>query len=485
MYTRRHVIKSLSAAAVSVAARGPRGGLRQRTPQTFESRRPKPDDRHFRSDAVEAKIREVARAIADPELAWLFENCYPNTLDTTVRVGTVDGRPDTFVITGDIDAMWLRDSSAQVWPYLRLARDDQQLRRLIAGVVNRQTACILIDPYANAFYAEPRESPWAKDETAMKPQLHERKWEIDSLCYPIRLAHGYWRATDDASCFDARWLDAMRLVVRTFREQQRKDNPGPYRFGRVTSWQPDNPPGNGYGNPTRKVGLIHSVFRPSDDACIFPFLVPSNMFAVTALGHLAEIASSALGDSAFARKCDELRNEVASALERYAKATHERHGTIYAFEVDGYGNRLLIDDANVPSLLGLPYLGCCDRRDPVYRATRAFVLSDDNPYFYRGHAADGVGGPHAGARMIWPLAIIVRALTSDDASEIRECLATLKRAHAGTGFMHEAFDKDDPTKFTRPWFAWANTLFGELVLELHDTRPALLGAPLDHTRASA
>ena len=455
----------LASAAVSAAAQ----------PRPFVTGRPDPARRAFRSDAVESAISSVKRSISDPELAWMFENCFPNTLDTTVRYREIDGLPDTFVITGDIDAMWLRDSSAQVWPYLPLAKDDPRLKRLLAGVVRRQTRSILIDPYANAFNYGPTGSPWAKDLTAMKPELHERKWEIDSLCFPVRLAHGYWKATGDAACFDQSWRQAAALTVRTFREQQRLNGRGPYKFQRVSAVASDTLPNGGYGNPGRRCGLIHSGFRPSDDACIFPFLVPSNLFARQALEQLAAIHRDVLGDAGFARECDAFAHELREALDKYAYADHPAAGRIYGYEVDGYGGRVLMDDANVPSLMSLSYLGCCEATDPTYRATRRFVLSPDNMFYYSGRAAKGLGGPHSGLDMIWPLGLIIQAITSDDEREIRDCLATLKATHAGTGFMHESFDKDDPARFTRRWFAWANTMFGELILKLHDARPALLG----------
>jgi meiotically up-regulated gene 157 (Mug157) protein len=449
------------------------GGIRGA--QQYVSQRPPPDERRFTSRAVEETIRRVKEDIADPEIAWLFENCFPNTLDTTVDYSVTSGVPDTFVITGDIEAMWLRDSTAQVWPYLPLANEDVELKSLLAGVIRRQTKCILIDPYANAFNKEPGESPWKDDLTEMKPELHERKWEVDSLCYPIRLAHGYWKATGDASPFDGDWRRAMRLVIQTFREQQRKEGKGPYKFQRVTGWQTDTVAGGGYGNPIRPVGLICSIFRPSDDATIFPFLVPSNHFAVRALAQLSELYDAvAPADDAFVHDCKLLAAEVDEALVEWARVEHMDLGTIFPYEVDGFGNRLFMDDANVPSLLSLPYLGCVERDDSVYRATRAFVLSEHNPYFFRGTAGEGIGGPHAGMDMIWPLGIIMRALTSDDGSEIAFCLSMLKRTHAGTGFMHESFYKDDPTRFTRKWFAWANTLFGELILTVHEQRPHLL-----------
>jgi meiotically up-regulated gene 157 (Mug157) protein len=465
MSTRRAFLQSAALSALPLGAA-----------PAFPSRRPPLEKRKFTSEAVEAKIREVAKSIADPELAWLFENCFPNTLDTTVRTGVLDGKPDTFVVTGDIHAMWLRDSTAQVWPYLPLTRDDRKLRALIEGVVRRQTRCILIDPYANAFNFGPTGSEWDKDLTQMKPELHERKWEIDSLCYPVRLAHGYWKQTGDGSIFDAAWRQAAALIVRTFREQQRLHGPGPYRFQRVTAVPGDSLPQNGYGNPTRPCGLIHSGFRPSDDACIFPLLIPSNLFAVTALDQFREIHTAELHDAAAARECADLAAQVREALAKYATAVKPGYGEVYAYEVDGFGNQLFQDDANVPSLLSLPYLGCCAPDDPLYLRTRKLVLSGDNPYFYRGKAAEGLGGPHSGLNMIWPLGIITRALTSRDEKEIAACLAALKATHAGTGFMHESFFKDDAAKFTRAWFAWANTLFGELILHVRARYPRLLAA---------
>ena len=437
----------------------------------FSSRRPAPAQRKFVSDAVEARIAEVKRVIADPELAWLFENCFPNTLDTTVTFGTRNDRPDTLVVTGDINAMWLRDSTAQVTPYLPLAPKDKHLKDLIAGVINRQTHCILIDRYANAFSFGAKACPWGvNDKPALTPDLCERKWEIDSLCYPVRLAYFYWKTTGDTSCFHSEWQQASKLIVQTFREQQRLAGPGPYRFQRTTDNPIDTPPFNGLGNPSRPVGLIHSAFRPSDDACLYPFLIPANLFAVVALRQLAEMLTSVASDPKFAGECRALAQQIDQAVNAYGKA---RSG-IYAYEVDGFGNQLMMDDANVPSLLALPYLGCCTANDPVYRRTRAFVLSNDNPYFFRGKAAEGIGGPHVGVNMIWPLGIIVRALTSTDDREIIYCLRVLKSTHAGTGFMHEAFDKDDPNKFTRSWFAWANTMFGELIVRLYEQRPHLL-----------
>ncbi|MFC1726639.1 glycoside hydrolase family 125 protein, partial [candidate division KSB1 bacterium] len=409
--------------------------------------------------------------IADEELGWLFENSYPNTLDTTVNYRFINGKPDTFVITGDIPAMWLRDSCAQVWPYLSLINEDENLKNMIAGVINRHTKCILIDPYANAFNDGPAKSIWENDLTDMKPELHERKWELDSLCYTIRLAYGYWKTTGDISCFDENWQRAMKLVVTTFKEQQRKENRGPYTFQRVTAWQSDTVPLAGYGNPVKPVGLICSIFRPSDDAAVFPFLIPSNYFAVVSLNQLSEIFKTVIRDKTFANECGNLADEVKEALDIYAVYEHKDYGKILPYEIDGFENKLFMDDAGIPSLLSLPYLGCIDLNDPLYINTRKYILSEINPWFFKGNAGEGIGSPHTLLNNIWPLGIIMRALTSGDDTEIKNCLNILKTSHAETGFMHESFDKDNSEKFTRKWFAWANSLFGELIIRIFKERP--------------
>ena len=437
--------------------------------QEYVSQRPAEEDRLFRSEAVEDKIIEVQGLLTNPRLAWMFSNCFPNTLDTTVHFReNEDGSPDTFVYTGDIHAMWLRDSGAQVWPYVQLANEDEHLREMIAGVITRQFKLINIDPYANAFNDGPTGGEWMSDITKMDPNVHERKWEIDSHCYPIRLAYQYWKTTGDESIFGEDWLNAIRNTLKTFKEQQRKDGPGPYSFMRKTERQLDTKCCSGYGNPVNPVGLIVSSFRPSDDATTFDFLVPSNFFAVTSLRKAAEILDSVNHEKELAAECRALADEVEKALKKHAIVKHPKYGKIYAFEVDGFGNAYLMDDSNAPSLLSMAYLGDVDADDPIYRNTRRFVWSEDNPYFFKGTAGEGIGGPHIGYDMIWPMSIMMKAFTSDDNAEIKWCIETLMTTDAGTGFMHESFHKDNPEKFTRAWFAWQNTLFGELILELID-----------------
>ena len=429
--------------------------------------RPAKAERLFHSKAVEKEIVRVQKVLKNAKLAWMFTNCFPNTLDTTVHFRRdKDGNPDTFVYTGDIHAMWLRDSGAQVWPYVQLANKDPELKEMIAGVIRRQFLCINIDPYANAFNDGPTGGDWQTDLTDMKPELHERKWEIDSLCYPIRLAYEYWKVTGDDSVFEDKWLSAARLVLKTFKEQQRKESTGPYKFQRKTERALDTVTNDGWGNPVKPVGLIVSTFRPSDDASLFQFLIPSNFFAVSSLRKAAEILTEVNKENSLAAECKALAQEVEDAIRKYAVYNHPKYGKIYAFEVDGFGNHNLMDDANVPSLLALPYLGDVDINDPIYQNTRRFVWSEDNPYFFKGTAGEGIGGPHIGYDMIWPMSIMMKAFTSQDDEEIKACIKMLMDTDAGTGFMHESFHKDNPEKFTRAWFAWQNTLFGELILKL-------------------
>lgn len=443
--------------------------------EEFESKRPPKEERKFVSKAVEQKIDEVKSFIADPELAWIFENCFPNTLDTTVDYEVIDGEPDTFIITGDIDAMWLRDSTCQVWPYMPLMEKDPKLKKMIKGLVSRQVKCVLLDPYANAFYKDTsRVSDWNDDRPKMKPGVHERKWEIDSLCYVVRLSNEYYQQTGDTSIFTDKWDRAMRLIVETFKTEQRKDGESPYRFIRETTRMTDAPVFEGTGRPIRPVGMIASMFRPADDATVLPYLIPSNLFAVQSLRQLHDIYINVLNDDEFARECLHLADEVERAVMEWGTAEHLHFGRIYAFEADGFGNRLFMDGSNVPSLLSLPYLGVVSADNPMYKRTRAFVTSQYNPWYYKGEAAEGQGSPHQGKETIWPMSIIMRGLTSRDPQEIRYCLHMLKNTHAGTGFMHESFHKDNPEIFTREWFAWVNTLFGELILDVYQEHPEIL-----------
>jgi len=468
MNRRNFLIKtSLASAAVLM-------GTNVFAEKRLKSHRPSIGKRNFNSEVIEKIISETKSKISNKKLAWMFENCFPNTLDTTVDFND-SNKPDTYVITGDIDAMWLRDSSAQVWPYVEYINEDEKLRKMIEGVINRHVNYIHIDPYANAFNKGKEGSKWDSDFTEMKPELHERKWEIDSLCYTIRLANGYYKKTKDNTPFDKKWLESQKIIVRTFKEQQRKEGLGPYTFMRKTQKQEDTLPMWGAGNPAKPNGLIVSSFRPSDDSTILPYLIPSNYFAVVSLKQMSDLVSELYPrEKAFISEIKSLYTEVEDALNKYANSRRDGFGQVIPFEVDGYGNMLFMDDANVPSLLSLPYLGAIDQESELYQNTRKLLLSEYNPHFYEGKEGKGIGGPHVGKDYIWPMSIIIQGLTSNDKEEIKYCLDTLISTDDNTGFMHESFHKDDASKYTRSWFAWANTLFGEFVLKVVNNYPELI-----------
>ncbi len=408
--------------------------------------------------SMQSLIRRVAEALPQyPRLPKMFAGTLSNTFATTLRP-----QPDgsVFVITGDIPAMWLRDSAAQVRPYLHLAKADPQFAALIAGVVRRQAMYVLIDPYANAFNESANGRCHNRDKTDMGDWIWERKYELDSLCAPLMLAHDLWQATGQTDHLDADFLRAARLIVATIRFEQIHDH-SDYSFERFDCVPSDTLANEGRGNPAGPTGMSWSGFRPSDDACQYNYLVPANMMAVVALERLAALP---LGDAGLAGQALALAGEIRAGIETHGKVRHPRFGEIYAYEVDGLGNANLMDDANVPSLLAMPLMGYCRKDDPAYLATRAFLLSDENPYFYLGKAAKGIGSPHTPQDYIWPIAMCVQGLTSSSREEQLALLEMLMTTDAGTGLMHEGFHKDDPAQFTRPWFAWANSMFAAFVI---------------------
>ena len=441
----------------------------------YTSNRPLIEDRTYQSNAIEETINFLKSKIKDPQLSWMFENCYPNTIDTTVDYEVIDGKPDTFIITGDIDAMWLRDSTAQVWPYLPLVIKDEKIKNLIKGLINRQAKCVIRDPYANSFYKDLNKvSAHNKDIPTPIAGVHEQKWEVDSLCYVIRLSYNYYKLTNDTSIFDKTWVKSTRIILDTFLTEQRKDGSSPYKFVRNGTAMVDAPLFSGTGRPFKPNGMICSMFRPSDDATMYPFLIPSNIFASISMKQLSEIYKEENIDVDFSNKCFNLSEEIDSAINKYAIKEHLDFGRIYAYEIDGFGNNLFMDDANVPSLMSLAYIDSKFINDEIYLNTRKFLLSKNNPYFLKGKVAEGQASPHTGKDKIWPMGIILRAMTSADDLEIKKCIKMLVDTHAGTGFMHEAFDKDNPENYFRSWFAWANTLFGELIIKIQNERPHLL-----------
>lgn len=400
----------------------------------------------------------------DEKLAAMFHNCYPNTMDTTVKLL---GEKDTFVITGDIPAMWLRDSTAQVRHYLPVAKKDPEVADIIEGLVNRQFKGIEIDPYANAFNSEPSGACWCHDETEENPWVWERKYEIDSLCYPVQLSYLLWKETGRTTQFGELFFKGIDTILKLWTLEQNHED-SKYSFVRRDCSETDTLSHEGKGAPVARTGMTWSGFRPSDDRCVYGYLIPSNMFAVVVLRYIEEIALQVKDDQDMAARAAKLREEIDAGIQKYGVVDHPEFGKIYAYETDGMGNFVHMDDANVPSLMSIPYLGYCGPQDPVYQNTRKFVLSKENPFYYEGKAAKGVGSPHTPPEYIWHIALSMQGLTSHSKEEMKWLLDTIVATDAGTGYVHEGFHVDDPAQFTRPWFAWSNSIFSEFVLHCID-----------------
>ena len=396
------------------------------------------------------------------DLYKIFEKCFLNTLETTVQFG----EGDTFVITGDIPAMWLRDSTAQVLHYLRFA-DDEDVATMIEGLIARQAKNVLLDPYANAYNREPNDFKPYDDTPRASDWVWERKYEIDSLCHPVLLAWRFYEKTGRTGFMTDMFVEMLRTIVDVFRTEQDHDD-SPYSFQRTNCPPSDTLPFDGKGTPVAKTGMTWSGFRPSDDACQYGYLVPANLFAMQELRHIAKFAEI-LKDDEMKAEALEIADQIEEGLAKFAHVNHPKFGDIYAYETDGLGNYNLMDDANVPSLLALPYLGICEKNDPLYLRTRAFVLSEENPYFAQGVYAKGVGSPHTPAGYVWPIGLCVQGMTTDDTDELAVIVDTLMHTHAGCECMHESFDPNAPENFTREWFAWANSMFGELLYRLYES----------------
>lgn len=413
-----------------------------------------------KADEITEKLK-----IKYPELAPFFKNCFLNTIETTVAKLDDGGY---FVITGDIPAMWLRDSASQLSHYIRFANEDEDLKEIIRSVIAKHAYYINIDPYANAFNAVPN-SKSHKDETDFYHDLiWERKYEVDSLCASIYLAYQYYMQTLDASIFTEEFHDMLEVIIAVFKLEQNHFQESRYFFNRTDCPETDTLPNGGKGNEVAFTGMTWSGFRPSDDRCVYGYLVPSNMMAVCALKKAAELLNAGYEDTRLESECRSLAFDIDEGIKAHGVYEHEKFGKIYAYEVDGKGDVRLMDDANSPSLLSAPYLGYAEKDDEIYLNTRRFILSQSNPWYFEGSVAKGVGSPHTGLDKIWHIALTMQALTSLDEAEIKECINMLTTTHAGTFLMHESFNKNDDTDFTRPWFAWANSLFAELMIRLAD-----------------
>lgn len=410
------------------------------------------------------KIYQKLKNEGKDKLAEMYRQCFRSTWDTTLQ-RAADGT--VFLITGDIPAMWLRDSSAQVYHYLPYANEEPEVKEAICKLIMRQFAYVNLDAYANAFNKEANAKGHGRDRSSwteeQKVWVWERKYEIDSLCYPIRLAHAFWKETGNTEWCNEIFYKAAERIVEVWEIEQHHLEKSDYFFERSNCRPKDTLTHNGKGEPVAYTGMTWSGFRPSDDACKYGYLIPANFFAVRSLEQLAEIVQALCPNDALEARIAKLRKEIKEGLEKYAVVQQEEYGDVYAYEVDGLGNYHLMDDANVPSLLSLPYLGCVEASDPVYQNTRHMLLSKVNPYYFEGKAAKGIGSPHTPENYVWPISLCIQGLTTTDPAEIQYLLNTLISIDADTNLMHEGVHVDDPAQFTRPWFAWANSIFAEFV----------------------
>ena len=396
----------------------------------------------------------------------MFTRCFLNTLETTCQ-GLDSG--DAFIITGDIQAMWLRDSTEQILHYLCFAPSCPELSNWITAVIHRQAQLVLLDPYANAFNLGPNGRHGFEDLPTPSPWVWERKYELDSLCHVILLAWRFYEVTGRKDFMTDDFFRAMEQIVEVITVEQRHDSMSPYSFQRFNCPPSDTLTRQGKGSPVSYTGMSWSGFRPSDDACHYGYLIPANLFAAAMLEHL-EVMSRACSRDSLAERARGLAAEIRKGVQQFGIAHTEGFGDIYAYEVDGMGAQLLMDDANTPSLLSLPYLGICPANDPLYLRTRSFVLSKHNPYYYEGSSACGIGSPHTPEGYIWPISLCIQGMTSLQPAERAKILRMLLTTHAGTARMHESFDPNQPSAFTREWFAWANSMFGELVFRMHEQK---------------
>ncbi len=414
--------------------------------------------------AIDRMIARVRDAFGgeDGRVPQVFENCIGDTLDNTVK-RMEDG--SVYVITGDIPAMWLRDSACQMLPYVRFAAEEPGIMDILLGVVRTQARCVLLDPYANAFTLPGTSSIWTSDRTVMRDGVWERKYEIDSLCHPVNLAWALWKQAGTTRHFTQEWKRAAELIVRTLQTETDHENRSDYRFERDDCVFTDTLSRDGMGALVKPgIGLIFSGFRPSDDACVYGYFIPANMFAAVTLERIGAIAEEIYGEADLADRARTFAAGVRRAIAEYAPLPHTQK-PYYAYEVDGFGQYLVMDDANIPSLLALPLLGWCDADDALYLNTREIILSEHNPFYYEGKYLKGIGSPHIPVRYVWHIALAVQGLTAASRREKLDCIRQMVNSDGGTGMMHEGVFVDDPARYTRPWFSWANAMFCELVMD--------------------
>ncbi|KAK3400649.1 hypothetical protein B0T20DRAFT_404950 [Sordaria brevicollis] len=479
--------------------------------------RPSPSCRTFNSSIIESFITNLSSTITDPDLYRLFQNTYTNTLDTAIKwhgsASNNSAEELTFIITGDINAMWLRDSANQLasyFPFLSPSTSRDSLASLYRGVVNLQARYLLTSPFCNSFQPPsesgipPASNSAASSDTVFPPydpnKVFECKYELDSLASFLQISAQYWLATNDTAFFGKfQWLDALSIVLKTAKGMMTptysadgKVLDSPYTFTRMTTRTTETLANDGLGSPVaRDTGLIRSAFRPSDDSTLHQFLIPSNMMFAQYAGEVSSIVSSLSSISepgvktppaGLAEELADLAKSLRAAIRRHGvvtiltlNSTGREVESLYAYEVDGFGSWSLMDDANLPSLLSAPLFGYLNASDGLYRNTRARILGNyTNPYMMHGPVINAVGGPHAGPGMAWPMGSIVRIMTSEDDEEIYTTLKELVGSTDGLGLIHESVNTFDATRWTREWFSWANGLFGQMIWDLSQRKPGLL-----------
>ncbi|KAG6005900.1 hypothetical protein E4U21_007534 [Claviceps maximensis] len=479
-------------------------------PLSLPFQRPDKRCRTFQSSEIERVIEEITSRMKDPDLARLFENAFPSTTDTTIKFHT-NGKdtgfmrfggsrtaldsgawkgPQTFVITGDIIAEWLRDSTNQLRPYQPLARKDPSIHQLILGAINTQSEYVIESPYCNAFQPPPISdlpiTSNGQDDTVhpiYEPNaVFECKYELDSLAHFLALANDFYEHTGSTDFITDRWMSAVETLLYVLEQQSRSTfDPkthifikNEYTFQRGTNTGTETLNLQGIGNPLNSgTGLVRSAFRPSDDATILGFLIPSNAMMSVELQRASKVHMAA-GQTPLAKKLQRWSETLRSAVLEHGVVKHKKYGDVFAYEVDGYGSSILMDDANYPSLLALPVMGFCKIDDPIYQNTRKMLLDKlGNPYYLVGNDFSGIGGPHIGLRNAWPMSLLMQAQTTQDDEEIKHCLDMVLKS-ARLGLVHESVNVNQAGMYTRSWFAWANGVFASTILDLAKRKPHII-----------
>lgn len=477
-------------------------------PLELPFQRPAKQCRTFESPLVEKVIKDMNEKMVDKDLARIFENAFPNTLDTTVKwhvdgtekagkgtqswlgsTGAWEGA-QSFIVTGDISAEWLRDSTNQLAQYQRLAKEDAAITTLLLGAINTQAEYVIASPYCNAFQPPPPSKIKTSDNgqgdsvhPAYEPsQVFECKYEIDSLAHFLSLTNQLYNHSGSTAFINKRWLEAVDSLIEVIDEQSQSTfdpktgtfQPQEYRFQRNTNTGTETLNLGGNGNPLNYgTGLVRSAFRPSDDATILGFFIPGNAMMAVELKRTADILSKA-NKASLAQELRARGERIEKGIWEHGVVSHRKFGSVFAFEVDGYGSSIIMDDANLPSLLALPLLGFLDKDEKTYQNTRKMILSKEgNPYFLTGTDFSGIGGPHIGFKNAWPMSLLVQAMTSEDDAEIKGLLAAVKEA-SPLGLVHESVDVEEIRTYTRSWFAWANSVFAQTILDIAERKPHLL-----------